>query len=194
MSGRSRPSWALASHAPGDSPGGLEPSSAPRRTSSFKVNVRGQASGSRSTAWRTCARSMPSTRSARCKSPWRSCRLSWSGSAMPLFASTVVTWGGLSLPPSNRPAETTTAGSSRSAIRAPSRASAVGERQMFAVQTTRISIARAYRTGRAGRAVTQLVAPPTETGSVIPAGRCEASDPVRITSAGSRGRDGRRTS
>jgi hypothetical protein len=74
---------------------------------------------------------------------------------MPLFASTVVTWGGLSLPPSNRPAETTTAGSSRSAIRAPSRASAVGERQMFAVQTTRISIARAYRTGRAGRAVAQ---------------------------------------
>jgi hypothetical protein len=191
MSGRSRPSWALASHAPGDSPGGLEPSSAPRRTSSFKVNVRGQASGSRSTAWRTCARSMPSTRSARCKSPWRSCRLSWSGSATPLFASTVVTWGGLSLPPSNRPAETTTAGSSRSAIRAPSRASAVGERQMFAVQTTRISIARAYRTART---VAQLVGPPKETGSVISSSRGEPLSPMGPTSAGSRGRDGRRTS
>jgi hypothetical protein len=62
---------------------------------------------------------------------------------------------------------------------------------MFAVQTTRISIARAYRTART---VAQLVAPPTETGSVMPAARCEASDPVGITSAGSRGRDGRRTS
>jgi hypothetical protein len=56
---------------------------------------------------------------------------------------------------------------------------------MFAVQTTRISIARAYRTRRT---VAQLVAPPTE------AARCEASDPMGPTAAGSRGRDGRRTS
>ncbi len=138
----------------------------PRRTSSFRVKALGQHGGSRSTASCTWRRARPTIRSERASMGSVSWRLLWPRRSIPYGAITSSTSSGTSRPgvtSPGTPAEEASTESVRPWICAVKRAEAIGDRQIFAVQTKRNSTSGLY--------------PPQ---SRAPPRRCRAGSPASL--------------
>src|SRR5438445_1969820 len=136
-----RPADSRASHASSGSPGARPPRSSPRRTISFSVNARPRTSGPpMATASCTWLRAMPMTMSASATRSGRRRRERCPDVSSPRSAITARPWSVTGFPSKSRPADDTVALTPASSRRRPRRAAAIGERQVFPVQSMRISI------------------------------------------------------